>query len=144
MKRIKCWGGGRKDVGLMKLRSAGFEEVLKIDQVPSKIKYGYSKSMVSPPEQFSVKEIARSFRPPKAGLERKLVCGFRGDFICKNLYHIPGDDENPSGYVVYAVAAVVVVQTLGPSVSQGHFDMHDDDVTCLTVEKGGRVRRAAR
>ena len=47
------------------------------------------------------------------------------------------------GYVAYAVAAVVVVQALGDSASQTHFALHDDDVTCLTVEKGGAVRRAA-
>ena len=83
MKKIKCWGGGRKEMGLLKLRSAGFEKQLKFDEIPEKITYGYSKSVIAPPEQFDVKEIAKSFKGPKASLQRKLVCGFRGDWICK-------------------------------------------------------------
>ena len=59
MKRIVCWGGGRKDVGLMKLRSAGFETRLKFDEIPSKVSYGYSKSILAPPENWNTKEIVR-------------------------------------------------------------------------------------
>ena len=44
--------------------------------------------------------------------------------------------------MAYAVAALVVVQSI-ESGNQMVFDGHDDDVTCLTVEKGGAVRRAA-
>ena len=58
-KRIVCWGGGRKDVGLMKLRSAGFETRLKFDEIPSKISYRYSKSILAPPENWNTKEIDR-------------------------------------------------------------------------------------
>lgn len=59
MKRIKCWGGGREDVGLMKLRSAGFETPLKFHEIPSKLSYGYSKSILAPPENWNPKEVSQ-------------------------------------------------------------------------------------
>jgi WD40 repeat protein len=139
-KTYKCWGGGRSEVGLVRCRSAGFEKVLKYEEIPEKINYEYCKSIVSPPDGWNVGEVARSFKPPKASLDMKTVCGFRGDFISKNLYAVSEDGVD---YVVYSVAALVVVQSLGAKSTQAHFHGHDDDVTCLAVEKGGTVRRAA-
>ncbi|GMI01529.1 hypothetical protein TrVE_jg12112 [Triparma verrucosa] len=142
MKRIICWGGGREDVGLMKLRSAGFEAPLKFDEIPSKLSYGYSKSILAPPEDWNPKEIDRSFKPPNVSMTLKSVHGFRGDFICKNVHYISPSEEGEEGMVAYAVAALIVVQNIEGG-RQMIFDRHDDDVTCLTVEKGGAVRRAA-
>ena len=77
----RCWGGGRNEVGLMKLRSAGFEHELKFEEIPDKIVYEYSKSIVSPPLDWKPDEIKRSFKIPDARLEMKSVGGFRGERV---------------------------------------------------------------
>jgi hypothetical protein len=145
VKTYRCWGGGRAEVGLVRCRSAGFEAQLAPADVPEKVAYEYCKSIVAPPADFKVQEVKRSFRAPRASLALKTVCGFRGDFISRNLYAY--DDPAtapPTPTVVYAVAALVVVQSLGAGGgAQAHFCAHDDDVTCLALEAGGNARRAA-
>ena len=119
----------------------------KLTRRSVQISYGYSKSIISPPDDWNVDEIKKSFKAPNASLQMKTVCGFRGDFLTSNAHHFA--DSEKKGWVVYAVAALVVVQRLvtegeEATTEQMHFREHDDDVTCVAVEIGGAVRRAAR
>ena len=118
----ECWGRARD--GLMRLRSAGFEETLHPDDVPAKVIYGYCKSTVMPPMDWDVDDIKRSFQKPTQTLELERVYGCLGKTICPNLY------ETYEGKVVFSAAAVAVVQHV-ESGAQRFYNNHTDDITCI-------------
>jgi len=126
----QCWGRPRE--GVMRLRSAGFEEKLNEEDVPARILYGYCESTVAPPQDWDVNDIKRGTEVPKSQLSLERVYGCLGKTICPNLY------ETHDGRVVFTAAAVAVVQSV-ESGAQQFYNNHTDDITCLTVHYKGKI-----
>ena len=153
----QCWGRPRE--GVMRLRSAGFEEQIDEEDIPARILYGYCDSTVSPPEDWDVNDIKRGTEVPKSQLSLERVYGSLGKVskngreakevdnnqlhaliqpppplqtICPNLY------ETHDGRVVFTAAAVAVIQSVS-SGAQQFYNNHTDDITCLTVHYKGKI-----
>ncbi|GMH84733.1 hypothetical protein TrST_g13224 [Triparma strigata] len=125
-----CWGKPRE--GFMRIRSAGFEQMISEDEIPAKVNYGYCDTTVSPPMDWDVNDIKRGTEVPKSQLELERVYGCLGKTICPNLY------ESHDGKVIFTAAAVAVVQDV-ESGAQRFYNNHCDDITCLTVHYAGKI-----
>ncbi|GMH79548.1 hypothetical protein TrLO_g6248 [Triparma laevis f. longispina] len=125
-----CWGKPRE--GFMRIRSAGFEQMISEDEIPAKVNYGYCDTTVSPPMDWDVNDIKRGTEVPKSQLELERVYGCLGKTICPNLY------ESHDGKVIFTAAAVAVVQDV-ESGAQRFYNNHCDDITVLTVHYAGRI-----
>jgi hypothetical protein len=90
-----CWGKPRE--GIMRLRSAGFEELITEDEIPARINYGYCKSTVAPPQDWDVGDIKKGMELPRSELELERVYGCIGKTICPNLYERAGDASARAG-----------------------------------------------
>ena len=101
--------------------------------IPQRIRYRHSKTPVRPPTGWSPSDIPRSASLPDAALEIEHIYGYNSrESGGQNLHWTQG------GNLAYFNAGVAVV--LDPiGNTQRFYTGHDDDVTCLAIDRVGRM-----
>ena len=105
----------------------------KPSEVPNRIRYRHSKTPVRPPTGWDPADVPRSATLPDALLEIEHVYGYNSrESGGQNLHWAQG------GNLAYFNAGVAIM--LDPiGNTQRFYTGHDDDVTCLAIDRSGRM-----